>query len=298
MKLIRWGTSCLEKPGIFQDGRMLDTSSFAEDYDASFFESGGLRRLASWLKDHGDSLPVLGPKTRLGPPVLHPSKIICIGLNYRDHFREIGASFPAEPVLFLKAPSSLSGAGDPVILPRNSYKTDWEVELALVISHRASYVEEEKAGDYIAGYCLHNDYSEREFQLERGGQWDKGKGCDTFAPLGPWLVTPDEVPDPGQLNLWLDVNGKRMQSANTRNLIFRIPYLIHYVSQFMTLLAGDILSTGTPAGVALGMDPPCYLKEGDRVDSGIDGLGSGHQRIRAWSPGPSLSMENLNPHER
>jgi 2,4-didehydro-3-deoxy-L-rhamnonate hydrolase len=219
---------------------------------------------------------------RLGSPIARPSKIVCIGLNYRDHAAETGAAVPAEPVLFLKSTTALCGPFDDVILPRGSEKTDWEVELAVVIGKRASYIQEQDAFDYVAGYALHNDISERAFQLERGGTWDKGKGCDTFAPLGPYLVTPDEIADVHDLRLWLSVNGVQHQSGTTSNLIFKIPEIIAYVSQFMTLLPGDVISTGTPAGVGLGMNPPVYLKAEDQIELGIDGLGVSRQVVRAF----------------
>jgi 2-keto-4-pentenoate hydratase/2-oxohepta-3-ene-1,7-dioic acid hydratase in catechol pathway len=215
---------------------------------------------------------------RLGPPIARPSKIVCIGLNYADHAKETGAAIPPEPIIFLKSTTSITGPFDSIVIPRNSMKTDWEVELAVVISKKASYVTEAEAMEYVGGYCLHNDVSEREFQLERGGTWDKGKGCDTFAPLGPWMVTKDEVPDADNLRLWLKVNDKLMQDGNTSNFIFRIPFLISYVSQFMTLLPGDVISTGTPAGVGLGFKPPVFLKAGDIIDLGIDGLGTASQK--------------------
>jgi 2,4-didehydro-3-deoxy-L-rhamnonate hydrolase len=228
-------------------------------------------------------LEPLDRTVRLGPPVLRPSKIVCIGLNYADHARESGAAIPEEPILFFKSVSAITGPNDPVTIPRNSKKTDWEVELAVVIGKKASYVEETAATDHIAGYCLHNDYSEREFQLERGGQWVKGKSCDSFAPLGPFIATPDEIKDIDNLRLWLRVNGRTMQDGNTANLIFKIPFLIHYVSRFMTLMPGDILSTGTPPGVGLGMKPvPVYLNAGDVVELGIEGLGSSRQIMNEW----------------
>jgi 2-keto-4-pentenoate hydratase/2-oxohepta-3-ene-1,7-dioic acid hydratase in catechol pathway len=221
---------------------------------------------------------------RLGPPVAGSKNIICIGLNYADHARETGAKVPEEPIIFFKATSSLTGPNDPVTIPPGSQKTDWEVELAVVIGARASYVEEKDAMAHVAGYCLHNDYSERAFQLERGGQWVKGKSCDTFAPLGPWFVSADEIADVNNLRLWLRVNGRTMQDGHTGNLIFKIPFLVSYLSQFMTLLPGDIISTGTPAGVGLGMNPQVYLKPGDVVECGIDGLGKSTQVLRAWKP--------------
>jgi 2,4-didehydro-3-deoxy-L-rhamnonate hydrolase len=211
--------------------------------------------------------------------VARPSKIICIGLNYADHARETNAQAPPEPVIFMKSTTSLSGPFDPIIIPRNAKKTDWEVELAVVISKKASYVEESDALDHVAGYCLHNDVSEREFQLERNGTWDKGKGCDSFAPLGPFLATADEIDDTNQLRLWLKVNGKMMQDGNTSDMIFKIPFLISYISRFMTLLPGDIISTGTPAGVGLGKNPPVFLSAGDIVELGIDGLGISRQEL-------------------
>ena len=218
----------------------------------------------------------------LDSPIARPSKIVCIGLNYADHARETKAEPPPEPVIFLKSTTALSGPFDPIMIPKNSKKTDWEVELAVVIGKKASYVEEREALGHIAGYCLHNDVSEREFQIERSGTWDKGKGCDSFAPLGPFLATPDEIPDINNLRLWLTVNGRTMQDGTTANLIFKIPFLISYISRFMTLLPGDIISTGTPAGVGLGMNPPVYLAPGDIVELGIDGLGISRQELIAY----------------
>lgn len=229
-------------------------------------------------------LPVVNENERWASPVARPSKIICIGLNYADHAKESNMQMPAEPVVFFKATTSLVGPNDDLIIPRNSKKTDWEVELAVVIGKKASYISEEEAPGYIAGYCLHNDYSEREFQLERGGQWVKGKSCDTFAPLGPWLATTDELSDISNLRLWLTVNGKTMQDSTTANLIFKPPFLISYLSQFMTLLPGDVISTGTPAGVGLGQKPePFYIKPGDVIELGIDGLGSSRQVAKAYA---------------
>lgn len=229
-----------------------------------------------------NAYPVLPANIRLGCPVAHPSKIVCVGLNYAKHAAETKAPVPAEPIIFLKSTTAITGPYDPIIIPRNSEKTDWEVELAVVIGKRASYVEKEEAFNYIAGYCLHNDVSERAFQLERGGTWDKGKGCDSFAPLGPWLVTREEISDPHNLRLWLSVNGTRMQDGNTDDLIFDVPTLVAYISSFMTLLPGDIISTGTPAGVGMGIQPtPVYLKPGDMVELGIDGLGCSQQMVIA-----------------
>ena len=219
----------------------------------------------------------------MGSPVARPSKIVCIGLNYANHAKETGAALPAEPVVFMKATSALVGPFDEVTIPKNSVKTDWEVELAFVIGKKASYVSEEEAMDYVAGYCLHNDVSEREFQLERNGTWDKGKGCDTFAPIGPFMATKDEISNPDNLRLWLKLNGKMMQDGNTSDFIFRIPFLVSYLSQFMSLLPGDIISTGTPSGVGLGMNPPLYVKDGDVIELGIDGLGTSKQVFKAYS---------------
>jgi 2,4-diketo-3-deoxy-L-fuconate hydrolase len=283
MKLIRFGKLNEEKPGLIIDGKNKDASAFGEDYNEKFFETGGLQRLAVFLKEKGDSLPDLPEGTRLGSCVARPSKIICIGLNYADHARETKSPIPTEPIIFFKSTTALCGPFDDVIIPRNSKKTDWEVELAVVIGKKASYVDEANALDHAAGYCLHNDLSEREFQLERNGQWVKGKSCDTFAPMGPFLATPDEVADVNNLPLWLNLNGKRLQESNTSNFIFKIPFLISYLSQFMTLLPGDVISTGTPAGVGLGLDPQVYLKPGDVMELGIEGLGSSRQTARAYS---------------
>lgn len=279
MKLIRFGEAGNEKPGVIINEKMYDVSSGIHDYDEAFFEKDGLQKLASVIETQSSSLPEVTAGVRLGSPVARPSKIVCIGLNYADHAKETNAKVPSEPVIFMKSTTSLCGPNDNIMIPRDSVKTDWEVELAVVISKRASYVEEEEAMDYVAGYCLHNDVSEREFQIERGGTWDKGKGCDTFAPLGPWLVTPDEIKDVDNLRLWLTVNGKKMQDGNTANFIFRIPHVISYVSRFMTLLPGDVISTGTPAGVGLGFNPPIYLQPGDVVELGIDGLGTSKQEL-------------------
>ena len=283
MKLIRFGTFGKEKPGIHIDGVNYDVSGLVNDYDESFFENDGLNNLAKILELQKGQLPKVADDVRLGSPVARPSKIVCIGLNYAKHAKETNAAIPKEPILFFKSTTSLCGPNDTIIIPKNSLKTDWEVELVFVMGKKASYVEEAEAMDYIAGYALHNDVSEREFQLERGGTWDKGKGCDTFAPLGPWLVTKDEITDPHNLGLWLKVNGKKMQDSNTDDLIFNIPFLISYISQFMTLLPGDIISTGTPAGVGLGFNPPIYLREGDVVELGINGLGVSKQTCVAYA---------------
>ena len=280
MKLIRFGKEGKEKPGIHLDGKNYDLSAFIKDYDESFFEQNGLQKLTGIVNE--EKLPLVEDGQRIGSPIARPSKILCIGLNYAKHAKETGAAIPTEPILFMKSTSSLTGPFDNIIIPKNSEKTDWEVELGVVIGKKASYVSEAEAMDYVAGYVLHNDVSERAFQLERGGTWDKGKGCDSFAPLGPWLVTKDEIPNPHQLRLWLSLNGKMMQDSNTDDLIFNIPQLISYSSQFMTLLPGDVISTGTPAGVGLGFSPNIYLKPGDVVELGIDGLGSSKQTVVAY----------------
>ncbi len=282
MKLIRFGTEGQEKPGVRIDEKNYDVSGFIQDYDESFFEKGGLVTLQELLNNNASDLQEISLGARIGAPVARPSKIICIGLNYADHAKETNATPPAEPVIFMKATTALCGPFDDVMIPKNAVKTDWEVELAVVIGKKASYVSEEKALDYVAGYCLHNDVSERAFQLEMGGTWDKGKGCDTFAPIGPYLVTPDEIADIDNLNLWLKVNGREMQNGNTSNLIFKIPHLIAYTSRFMTLLPGDIISTGTPAGVGLGFNPPIYLQDGDVMELGIDGLGISSQKVVSY----------------
>jgi 2,4-didehydro-3-deoxy-L-rhamnonate hydrolase len=283
MKLIRFGERGNEKPGVYAQNQILDVSDFGEDYDEHFFATEGIERLGEWMNEFGKVCAKVAADTRIAPPVRQPSKIVCVGLNYADHARETGAVIPKEPILFLKSTTSICGCNDEVMIPRNSEKTDWEVELAIIIGKKASYIEEADVNEYIAGYCLHNDYSERAFQMEHGGQWVKGKSCDTFAPLGPWLVTPDEINDINNLRLWLTVNDKFMQDGNTSNLIFKPAFLVHYISQFMTLLPGDIISTGTPAGVGMGYQPPVYLKPGDVVELGIDGLGSSCQVMKVWS---------------
>ena len=282
MKLLRYGPPGHEQPGILCNYQRRSVAAFGQDYDEAFFGGDGLTRLAAFVRENADRLPLVADNERLGPPIGRPSKIICIGLNYADHARETGATPPAEPVVFLKATSALVGPNDAIIIPQGSVKTDWEVELAVVIGRRASYVSEADALQHVAGYVLHNDVSEREFQLERGGTWDKGKGCDTFAPLGPFLVTPDELGDVDRLRLWLTVNGRAMQDGSTADLIFKIPFLIAYLSRFMTLLPGDVISTGTPAGVGLGMKPPVYLQPNDVVELGIDGLGRSRQTVQAY----------------
>jgi len=283
MKLIRFGNEGDEKPGIIVNDTWYDVSGVVTDYNEAFFANNDIKKLQDAVAA-GTSFPVVEPATRLGSVVARPSKIICIGLNYVDHCLETNAPIPTEPVLFFKSTTALCGPNDNVIIPKNSVKTDWEVELAFVIGKKASYVEEADALDYVAGYCLHNDYSEREFQLERGGQWAKGKGCDTFAPLGPFLATPDEIEDVNNLKMWLTVNGKTYQNSNTLNLVFKIPFLVHYLSQFMTLLPGDVISTGTPPGVGLGIKPePVYVKPGDLIELGIEGLGTSKQTAVAYT---------------
>ncbi|WP_035558840.1 fumarylacetoacetate hydrolase family protein [Hymenobacter sp. IS2118] len=283
MKLFRYGPAGHEKPGVLQGEQRYDVAGFGEDYNEAFFATDGLQRLAAFVAANAGQLPVVAAAERLGPPVARPSKILCIGLNYSDHAHEMGLTPPTEPIIFLKATTALVGSCDDIIIPRNSVKTDWEVELAVVIGRRASYVEVSEAADYIAGYMLHNDVSEREFQMERGGTWTKGKSCDTFAPMGPYLATPDEMGDVNNLRLWLTVNGEEMQDGNTANLIFDIPFIVSYVSQFMTLLPGDIISTGSPAGVGSGLKPPRYLRPGDVLELGIDNLGTARQVLKAYA---------------
>jgi 2-keto-4-pentenoate hydratase/2-oxohepta-3-ene-1,7-dioic acid hydratase in catechol pathway len=283
MKLIRFGAAGGERPGVLlDDGRRIDISAFAHDYDEAFFAADGVNDLRAWLSEHSGAAPEVADDVRLGPPIRRPSKIVCIGSNFRDHVAETGAEIPREPVIFFKATTSLAGPNDSVVIPRGGTKLDWEVELAVVIGRTARYITREQATGFIAGYALHNDYSERAFQLERGGQFSKGKSADTFAPLGPFLVTSDELPDPSRLAMWLDVNGEARQRGTTANMIFDVPTLVSYVSGFMTLLPGDVISTGTPAGVALGMRPaPVYLKPGDEVTLGIDRLGQSRQNVVA-----------------
>lgn len=282
MKLIRILDAGKIKTGVTIDEKFYDTSAFGEDYNEVFFENDGLLRLEKFIKENKETLPILDNNTTLLSPVARPSKIVCIGLNYSDHAKETNATPPPEPVIFLKSTTALSGPNDDIVIPKNSSKTDWEVELAIVIAKKASYADEANAMEYVAGYCLHNDLSEREFQLERSGTWDKGKGCDTFAPMGPYLATKDEIANVNNLRLWLKVNDKIMQDGNTANLLFKIPFIVSYVSQFMTLLPGDIISTGTPAGVGLGMNPQVFLKPGDVVELGIDGLGVSRQKVKAY----------------
>ena len=283
MKLIRFGEPGNEKPGIqLNDGTRLDVSSFGEDFGEDFFDTDGIGRLRTWLDSNLGKCPNVEYSVRLGPPLTRPSKLICVGLNYAKHAEESGMSIPSEPVLFFKATSAIVGPNDDVVIPKGSEKTDWEVELAVVIGKRASYVEKEDALDHVAGYVLHNDYSERAFQIEMEGQWCKGKGCDTFAPLGPFIATKDEIENPNNLNLWLKLNGETLQNSNTSDFIFKVEEVVSYISQFMTLLPGDIISTGTPFGVGFGFEPPKYLKVGDMVELGIDGLGVSRQMAKAY----------------
>ncbi len=283
MKLIRFGSINEEKPGLLlADGSKLDVSAFVHDYDEAFFGTNGIAKLSRWLENNLENCPKVGDDVRLGPPLSRPSKIVCVGLNYAKHAAESGMDIPEEPVLFFKASSAIVGPNDPIIIPKNSETTDWEVELAVVIGKKASYVSEADALNHVAGYVLHNDVSERAFQLERSGQWVKGKSCDSFAPIGPFIATPDEIGDPNNLNLWLKLNGEEMQNSSTSDFIFNIQHVVSYISQFMTLLPGDIISTGTPFGVGLGLTPPRYLKEGDLVELGIEGLGVSKQTCIAY----------------
>jgi len=281
VKLIRFGAPGQERPGLqLEDGARIDASAFGEDYDEQFFASGGLDRLRGWAGREASRAPRVAAGARLGPPIGRPSKIVCIGLNYRDHAAESGMAIPSEPVIFFKASTSIVGPNDGVLIPRTGSKLDWEVELAVVIGATTNGVTRARAVEHVAGYVLHNDYSERAFQLERGGQWVKGKSADTFAPLGPFLATQDEIPDPGALRMWLSVNGQMRQQSSTANMIVDVPTLVSYVSEFMTLLPGDVISTGTPAGVGLGMKPsPVYLAPGDEVALGIDRLGESRQKV-------------------
>ena len=278
MRLFRFGAVGEERPGVeMTDGRRLDLGGRVRDFDEAFFAGRGMERLEDFARTPG--LPLVPAGVRIGSPVARPSKIICVGINYRDHARESGAEPPKEPVLFFKSTTALAGPYDPVLIPRGAQKLDYEVELAIVIGRKAAWVEEGQAHDYVAGYCLHNDYSEREFQLERGGQWVKGKSCDTFAPLGPWLLPRHEMPDIDAVHLWLKVNGEMRQQDSTASMIFKPMALVAYISRFMTLLPGDVISTGTPAGVGLGHQPPLYLRQGDVVELGGDHLGESRQVV-------------------
>jgi len=284
MKLIRFGEVGKEKPGVqLENGTRLDVSAFGRDYNEDFFGTDGIAQLQDWLAKNESSCPVVADSVRLGAPLVRPSKIVCVGLNYAKHAEETGMALPAEPILFFKATSALVGPNDDLIIPKGSEKTDWEVELGVVIGKKASYVSKEEALDHVAGYVLHNDYSERAFQIERAGQWVKGKSCDTFAPVGPFIATRDEIKDPNNLHLWLKLNGEMLQDSSTSDFVFNVQEVVSYISQFMTLLPGDIISTGTPFGVGMGFNPPKYLKPGDVVELGIEGLGSSKQTARAYS---------------
>lgn len=280
MKLVRYGHIGQEKPGLIDpQGQLRDLSAHVADINGTTLAPETLQQLVAL---DAASLPLVNQPQRYGAPVGQVGKIVCVGLNYADHAAETGAQIPVEPILFLKPSSSIVGPYDEVVIPRGSVKTDWEVELGVVIGTKASYVSEEEALDYVAGYTVINDVSEREYQLERGGQWDKGKGCDSFSPIGPWMVTRDEVTTPQALKLWLEVNGKRFQDGSTQTMIFSVPKLVSYISEFMSLLPGDIISTGTPPGVGLGQIPPVYLRPGDHMRLGIEGLGEQRQTTRAW----------------
>ena len=283
MKLIRFGEIGQEKPGVqLADGTRIDVSAFGTDYNEEFFGNGGIEKLETWLASNESKCTIIASNVRLAAPLVRPSKIVCVGLNYAQHAAESGMEVPKEPVLFFKASSALVGPNDDIIIPKGSTKTDWEVELAIVISKKASYVEEADALSHVAGYVLHNDVSERAFQLERSGQWVKGKSCDTFAPVGPFIATTDEIEDPNNLNLWLKLNGEIMQNSSTSDFIFNVQHVVSHISQFMTLLPGDIISTGTPFGVGLGLTPPRYLKQGDVVELGIEGLGTSKQICKSY----------------
>jgi 2-keto-4-pentenoate hydratase/2-oxohepta-3-ene-1,7-dioic acid hydratase in catechol pathway len=281
MKLVRFGQVGHEKPGVLIDGVRRDCSRFVSEYDRAFFQAGGVEKLAAVVRDQAAELPVIAEEVRWGACVARPGKLICVGLNFADHARESGVEPPKEPVLFMKGSNTVVGPYDDVLIPRNSHKTDWEVELGVVIGKDARYLDStEQALAHVAGYCISHDVSEREFQLERGGQWTKGKSCDTFNPLGPFLATPEEISDLGNLSMSLDVNGERRQAGSTRTMIFDVSHIVHYISQFMTLEAGDVISTGTPPGVGLGMKPPVYLKAGDVAVLRIEGLGEQRQVFR------------------
>ncbi|MGH6720108.1 MAG: fumarylacetoacetate hydrolase family protein [Alphaproteobacteria bacterium] len=282
MKLVRYGPKGHEKPGLIDpDGTIRDLARHIHDTDHLALAPEGLDKIRRL--DPG-ALPAIDASQRIGPPLRRVGKCVCIGLNYSDHAAETNSRPPAEPIIFLKATSALCGPNDPIVIPKDSVKTDWEVELALIIGRKAQHVTEAEAPACVAGYTIMNDVSERAFQVERGGQWTKGKSCDNFGPLGPWLVTRDEVPDPQALGLWLEVNGERMQHGTTANMIFPVGTLVSYVSRFMTLYPGDVISTGTPAGVGMGKKPPRFLSAGDVVTLGVDGLGTQRQACVAWSP--------------
>ena len=282
MKLMRHGAKGAERPALVDaQGKLRDLSGMLRDIGTSTLEPAALARLQSI---DVATLPVVESPGRIAPPWSGMGKFICVGLNYADHAAESGVAVPAEPVLFMKTTSALIGCNDAVVLPQGSVKSDWEVELGVVIGSKARYVAEADALSHVAGYCVVNDLSEREYQLERCGQWDKGKGCDTFGPVGPWMVTRDEVPDPQDLAMWLEVNGRRFQNGSTRTMVFGVAHLVSYISRFMTLYPGDLISTGTPPGVGMGQKPQLYLKAGDEIRLGIAGLGEQRQRVHAWDP--------------
>ena len=284
MKLFRFGNIGDESPAVLlEDGRALNVKAFNEDYNEQFFETNGIERLAAWLEQNADDCPAVPDTFRYASCITRPSKIICIGLNYAKHAAESGMDAPSQPVVFFKATTALCGPNDDVIIPRGSEKTDWEVELAVIIGKKASYISQEEALDYVAGYSVLNDYSERAYQLEHGGQWVKGKSNDTFAPLGPYLVPSAQITDPQNLDLWLTLNGEKIQDSNTNDMIFSVAEIVAYLSNYMTLLPGDVISTGTPAGVGLGFKPPKYLKAGDVVELGIEKLGTQSQKAVAYS---------------
>jgi len=279
MKLCRYGEPGAEKPGLIdRDGAIRDLSAVIDDINADVLSREGLRKLAAL---DPSTLPFVEGKPRFGTPVAHVGKMLCVGMNYADHAAETNAPVPEQPVLFMKATTAIGGANDAIVIPRDSVKTDWEVELGVIIGEVTRDVSIDDALDYVAGYAVINDVSEREFQLEHGGQWVKGKSCDTFGPIGPWLVTKDDVPNPQNLSLWLEVNGHRYQNGNTRTMVFGVAHLVSYISRYMTLMPGDVISTGTPAGVGLGLHPPTYLKPGDVVELGIEGLGQQRQDVFA-----------------
>lgn len=281
MILIRFGHKGYEKPGVMIDDIKYDVSALINDYDGAFFENDGINRLRALIENTKHKLPVVSADARLGSPIARPSKIVCVGLNYTDHAIEVGAPVPSEPVIFLKSNSAFNGPYDDIIIPKGSEKTDWECELGIVIGKAVSYINEDQVADHIAGYVLHHDISERSFMFERNGTWDKGKGCDSFAPIGPYLTTPDQMPDVTKLQIRVHVNGQLMQNGNTADMIFSPFYLISYISQFMTLYPGDVVSTGSPAGSGAGFKPPLFLKTGDIVEAGIDGLGTQKQVVKA-----------------
>ncbi len=282
MKLMRYGRKGSEKPALVDSqGKVRDLSSVLPDITSQTLTPAGLQRLRDVKVD---SLPVVANPGRSAPPWSGCGKFVAVGLNYADHAAESGLAVPKEPVLFMKTTSCIVGCDDPVVLPKGSVKGDWEIELGIVIGSKTRYVSKADALKHVAGYCIVNDVSEREYQIERGGQWDKGKGCDTFGPIGPWMVTTDEVPDPQNLAMWLDLNGKRQQTGNTKTMIFGVAHIVSYISEFMTLLPGDLITTGTPPGVGLGMKPPVFLKAGDTMKLWIQGLGEQNQMVHAWNP--------------